>query len=155
MICLVTASSKSEVGLRATIDSIIASTNYPKRHKSILVIADRRESLASAQTITNSRYVWTQAPRVFQTLSLKWSFAWWMIQRSWGCAEAQRLRTRQRLGLPSFKARRYSEAQQQADTAHSVFECFTSHHMVKAFVSTFGGVTCLLCRRICRRQPIR
>ena len=39
MICLVTAYSESEAGLRTTLDSI-ATTDYPNSHKLILVIAD-------------------------------------------------------------------------------------------------------------------
>jgi len=34
-------------------------------------------------------------------------------------------------------------AQEQTDTVPLVFEYYTSHHMVKAFESMFGGVTCL------------
>ena len=37
----------------------------------------------------------------------------------------------------------YPVAQRQADTASPVFEYYISHHMVKAFESMFGGVTCL------------
>jgi len=39
MICLVTAYSESEAGLRTTLDSI-ATTDYPNSHKLILIIAD-------------------------------------------------------------------------------------------------------------------
>ena len=53
MICLVTAYSESEAGLRTTLDSI-ATTDYPNSHKLILVIADG-QVLGDGNTLTTPK----------------------------------------------------------------------------------------------------
>jgi chitin synthase len=72
-ICLVTAYSEGEVGLRTTLDSV-AMTDYPNSHKVILVICDgiikgKGESLATPDIVLGMMKDHTMSPKEVQAFS--------------------------------------------------------------------------------------